>query len=61
MSIERLQVLCLKFSREVAHGMLYLSRRGYIHRDLAARNVVLAGHICKVGSHYTLSNVGIKW
>lgn len=44
--------LCLKFSREIAQGMFYLSYKGYIHRDLAARNVVLAGKTCKVSCHY---------
>ena len=39
----------LRFCREIAKGMHYLSRRGYVHRDLAARNILLSNDLtCKV-------------
>ena len=31
----------LKFCREIADAMKYLSKKGFIHRDLAARNILL--------------------
>ena len=41
----------LTFCQEIAEGMRYLSRRGFVHRDLAARNVLLSkGLSCKVGA-----------
>ena len=39
----------LRFCEEIADGMRYLSRKGFIHRDLAARNILLTSDIkCKV-------------
>ena len=39
----------LRFCREIADAMDYLSKKGFIHRDLAARNVLLTADMkCKV-------------
>ena len=39
----------LKFCRNIADGMKYLSEKGFIHRDLATRNILLDKDVkCKV-------------
>lgn len=40
----------IAFAKDIASGMLYLSKKGFVHRDLAARNVLLTNDLtCKIG------------
>ena len=48
----KLPLILLKFCKEIAAGMTYLSGKQFVHRDLAARNILVSEKIvCKVRSY----------
>ena len=43
------QIMFLKYAKDIAAGMNYLSWKSFVHRDLAARNILLSKSLtCKV-------------
>lgn len=42
----------LSYCRQIATGLYYLSRKGFVHRDIAARNILLSEdhEICKASN-----------
>ena len=47
--IKQLELQLLRFSKQTASGMAYLSNKAFVHRDLAARNILLDESLtCKV-------------
>ncbi|GMR53083.1 hypothetical protein PMAYCL1PPCAC_23278, partial [Pristionchus mayeri] len=49
----------LAFASQIAHGLEFLSKRGFVHRDVAARNILVdAFDTCKIGDFGLCREVG---
>ena len=49
----KLPLVLLKFCKEIAAGMAYLSGKRFVHRDLAARNILVSETAtCKVHENH---------
>jgi len=56
----KLPLLLLKFCREIAAGMFYLTSKQFVHRDLAARNILVSEKcVCKVKNKSTVAHVWV--
>ena len=53
---EELKLQLLRFSRQIASGMVYLSKKAFVHRALVARNILLDEALtCKVSMQNDVS------
>ena len=58
--IRNLQIEFLKFSEQIAEGMVYLQDAKILHRDLALRNILLAKDATTNAFHIKISDFGLS-